>query len=81
LTSDGYWARRSRRQSVLGADLVLVGIISGLAAVLGFTLGMRGSCGLAMLVLAFFVVCGISKLARFNVTAVRARKTQAEVKY
>jgi len=68
--TDGYWARRSRRQSVLGADLdSLADIVSfGVApAVLGFTLGMRG--GWDMLILAYFVVCGISRLARFNVTA------------
>ncbi len=67
---DGYWARRSRRQSALGADLdSLADIVSfGVApAVLGFTLGMRG--GWDMVVLAYFVVCGISRLARFNVTA------------
>jgi CDP-diacylglycerol--serine O-phosphatidyltransferase len=67
---DGYWARRSRRQSALGADLdSLADIVSfGVApAVLGFTLGMRG--GWDMVILAYFVVCGISRLARFNVTA------------
>ncbi len=67
---DGYWARRSQRQSVLGADLdSLADIVSfGVApAVLGFTLGMRGGWDAA--VLAYFVVCGISRLARFNVTA------------
>src|SRR5436853_3463802 len=67
---DGYWARHSGRQSVLGADLdSLADIVSfGIApAVLGFTLGMRGAWD--MLILAYFVVCGISRLARFNVTA------------
>jgi len=67
---DGYWARRSHRQSVLGADLdSLADIVSfGVApAVLGFTLGMRG--GWDMVILAYFVICGISRLARFNVTA------------
>src|SRR6266567_1296998 len=67
---DGYWARRSRRQSILGADLdSLSDIISfGVApAVLGFTLGLRG--GWDMLILTYFVVCGVSRLARFNVTA------------
>jgi CDP-diacylglycerol---serine O-phosphatidyltransferase len=67
---DGFWARRSQRQSVLGADLdSLADIVSfGVApAVLGFTLGMRGAWDMA--VLAYFVVCGISRLARFNVTA------------
>jgi len=68
--TDGYWARRSRRQSLLGADLdSLADVVSfGVApAVLGFTLGMRG--GWDVLILAYFVVCGISRLARFNVTA------------
>src|SRR5712671_5533274 len=80
--TDGYWARRSRRQSVLGADLdSLSDIISfGVApAVLGFTLGMRG--GWDMLVLAFFVVCGISRLARFNATADAISEGTGKVKY
>jgi CDP-diacylglycerol--serine O-phosphatidyltransferase len=68
---DGYVARLNRRrQSVLGADLdSLADVISfGVApAVLGFALGMRG--GWDMLVLTYFVVCGVSRLARFNVTA------------
>jgi CDP-diacylglycerol--serine O-phosphatidyltransferase len=68
---DGYVARLDdKRQSVLGADLdSLADVISfGVApAVLGFTLGLRG--GWDMLVLTFFVVCGVSRLARFNVTA------------
>lgn len=67
---DGYVARLDkRRQSVLGADLdSLADIISfGVApAVLGFTLGMRG--GWDMVILTFFVVCGVSRLARFNAT-------------
>jgi CDP-diacylglycerol--serine O-phosphatidyltransferase len=68
---DGYVARLDRRrQSRLGADLdSLSDVISfGVApAVRGFTLGMRG--GWDMLVLTYFVVCGASRLARFNVTA------------
>src|SRR6188472_1482754 len=68
---DGYVARLDkRRQSVLGADLdSLADVISfGVApAVLGFTLGLRG--GWDMLILTYFVVCGVSRLARFNVTA------------
>jgi CDP-diacylglycerol---serine O-phosphatidyltransferase len=80
---DGYWARRSRRRSMLGADLdSLADIVSfGVApAVLGFTLGMRG--GWDMLILAYFVVCGISRLARFNVTAVAlSDSTTGKVKY
>ena len=67
---DGYVARRNRRQSMLGADLdSLSDVISfGLApAVLGFTLGLQG--GWDMLCLTYFVVCGVSRLARFNVTS------------
>jgi CDP-diacylglycerol--serine O-phosphatidyltransferase len=68
---DGYVARLDRsRQSVLGGDLdSLADIISfGVApAVLGFTLGLQG--GWDMLILTYFVICGVSRLARFNVTA------------
>jgi CDP-diacylglycerol--serine O-phosphatidyltransferase len=80
---DGYWARHSHRQSALGADLdSLADIVSfGVApAVLGFTLGMRG--GWDMVVLAYFVVCGISRLARFNVTAAALTDAKSgKVKY
>ena len=68
---DGYVARLNRtRPSLLGADLdSLADVISfGVApAVLGFTLGLRG--GWDMLCLTYFVVCGVSRLARFNVTS------------
>jgi CDP-diacylglycerol--serine O-phosphatidyltransferase len=68
---DGYVARLNRRrQSALGADLdSLADVISfGVApAVLGFTLGLRG--GWDMVILTYFVICGVSRLARFNVTA------------
>lgn len=81
---DGYVARLNRkRQSVLGADLdSLADVISfGVApAVLGFTLGLRG--GWDMLILTYFVVCGVSRLARFNVTAsALADDTTGKVKY
>ena len=79
---DGYWARRSKRQSVLGADLdSLADIVSfGVApAVLGFTLGLRG--GWDMLILTYFVVCGISRLARFNVTAAALTTESGKVAY
>jgi len=68
---DGYVARLNRaHQSRLGGDLdSLADVISfGVApAILGFTLGLRG--GWDMLLLTYFVVCGVSRLARFNVTA------------
>jgi CDP-diacylglycerol---serine O-phosphatidyltransferase len=81
---DGYVARLNPgRKSVLGADLdSLSDVISfGVApAVLGFTLGLRG--GWDMLCLTYFVVCGVSRLARFNVTAdALADKTTGKVKY
>jgi CDP-diacylglycerol--serine O-phosphatidyltransferase len=68
---DGYVARsQTWRQSVLGGDLdSLADVISfGVApAVLGFTLGMRGLWD--GVCLTYFVVCGVSRLARFNATA------------
>lgn len=68
---DGYVARLSpSRQSRLGADLdSLADIVSfGVApAVLGYTLGLRGLWD--AILLTYFVCCGISRLARFNVTA------------
>ena len=81
---DGYVARLDKkRQSVLGADLdSLADVISfGVApAVLGFTLGLRG--GWDMLILTYFVVCGVSRLARFNVTAsALADEATGKVKY
>jgi CDP-diacylglycerol--serine O-phosphatidyltransferase len=81
---DGYVARLNRRrQSVLGADLdSLADVISfGVApAVLGFTLGLRG--GWDMLILTYFVICGVSRLARFNVTAEALSDRQTgKVKY
>ena len=81
---DGYVARLNRgRQSRLGADLdSLADVISfGVApAILGFTLGLRG--GWDMLLLTYFVVCGVSRLARFNVTAEALADTETgKVKY
>jgi CDP-diacylglycerol--serine O-phosphatidyltransferase len=81
---DGYVARlAARRQSRLGADLdSLADVISfGVApAVLGYTLGLRG--GWDMLCLTYFVVCGVSRLARFNVTAADlSDSTTGKVKY
>ena len=81
---DGYVARlNKKRQSVLGADLdSLADVISfGVApAVLGFTLGLRG--GWDMAILTYFVVCGVSRLARFNVTSAElSDETTGKVKY
>jgi CDP-diacylglycerol--serine O-phosphatidyltransferase len=81
---DGMVARAQKsRQSVLGGDLdSLADVISfGVApAVLGFTLGLRG--GWDVVCLTYLVVCGVSRLARFNVTAsALADATTGKVKY
>jgi CDP-diacylglycerol---serine O-phosphatidyltransferase len=81
---DGYVARLDRdRQSRLGADLdSLADIVSfGVApAVLGYTLGLRGLWDVTFL--TFFVCCGISRLARFNVTAASLTNTSTgKVRY
>ncbi|HET6340537.1 MAG TPA: CDP-alcohol phosphatidyltransferase family protein [Polyangiales bacterium] len=68
--ADGRVARWRHRSSPLGADLdSLADVISfGMApAALGFAAGLRSSLDVA--VLLYFVACGISRLARFNVTA------------
>jgi CDP-diacylglycerol---serine O-phosphatidyltransferase len=79
---DGFVARQSKRHSVLGADLdSLADIVSfGVApAVLGFTLGLRGTWDAFILI--YFVACGISRLARFNVTAVELADEKGKVRY
>ena len=81
---DGYVARLDkRRQSVLGADLdSLADVISfGVApAVLRVTLGLRG--GWDMVILTYFVVCGVSRLERFNATsAALTDSATGKVKY
>ena len=79
---DGYVARRTSRRSLIGADLdSLADIVSfGVApAVMGFSLGLRGVWD--MLILTYFVLCGISRLARFNVTAADTADPSGKVKY
>jgi CDP-diacylglycerol--serine O-phosphatidyltransferase len=79
---DGFVARRLKRHSLLGADLdSLADIVTfGVApAVLGFTLGLRGMWD--ALILIYFVSCGISRLARFNVTAEALSGGTGKVKY
>jgi CDP-diacylglycerol--serine O-phosphatidyltransferase len=79
---DGSVARWRRRHSSLGADLdSLADVVSfGVApAVLGYTLGMRGGWDGAILV--YFVACGISRLARYNVTAAELTGESGKVKY
>lgn len=80
---DGWVARRRQSWSAIGADMdSLADVVSfGVApAALGYTLGMRG--GWDMVILVYFVVCGISRLARFNVTAsALADEATGKVKY
>lgn len=67
---DGRVARWRRRQSALGRELdSLADVISfGVApAVLGFAAGLRGAWD--WLALIYFVCCGVSRLARYNITA------------
>jgi CDP-diacylglycerol--serine O-phosphatidyltransferase len=79
---DGRIARWRFRSSPLGADLdSLADVISfGMApASLAFAVGLRGS--LDVVVLLYFVGCGISRLARFNVTAASLADDSGKVKY
>jgi CDP-diacylglycerol--serine O-phosphatidyltransferase len=67
---DGRIARWRHQHSALGRELdSLADVISfGIApAALGFAAGLRG--GWDWLALIYFVCCGVSRLARFNVTA------------
>jgi CDP-diacylglycerol---serine O-phosphatidyltransferase len=67
---DGRLARWRRHHSALGRELdSLADIISfGVApAVLAFAAGLRGAWD--WLALIYFVCCGVSRLARYNVTA------------
>jgi CDP-diacylglycerol--serine O-phosphatidyltransferase len=67
---DGRIARWRRKSSSLGRELdSLADVISfGVApAMIGYGCGMQGLYD--RIVLAFFVACGVSRLARYNVTA------------
>src|SRR5882672_8919453 len=68
--ADGRVARWRHTNSALGRELdSLADVISfGVApAALGFAAGLRG--GWDWVVLTYFVCCGVSRLARYNVTA------------
>ena len=67
---DGRIARMRHQHSALGRELdSLADVISfGVGpAALAFAAGMRG--GWDVVILAYFVCCGVSRLARYNVTA------------
>jgi CDP-diacylglycerol--serine O-phosphatidyltransferase len=79
---DGRIARARHQHSALGRELdSLSDVISfGVApAALGFTAGLQGGWDVAALV--YFVCCGVSRLARYNVTAEQLSGEDAKVKY
>lgn len=80
--ADGRVARWRRKSSFLGADLdSLADVISfGLApTAIAFAAGLRGA--LDVVILLYFVACGISRLARFNATAAALADESGKVKY
>ena len=79
---DGRIARARNQYSALGRELdSLADIISfGVApAALAFAAGMSG--GWDAVVLIYFVCCGVSRLARYNVTAEQLSEGTGKVKY
>ena len=80
--ADGRVARWRHNSSLLGADLdSLADVISfGMApAALGFAVGLRGA--LDVVILLYFVGCGISRLARFNATSDALSDDSGKVRY
>ena len=79
---DGFVARWRRQHSALGreldslADIISFGVVP---AVLAFAAGLRG--GWDWIALIYFVCCGVSRLARFNVTAESLSAGQGKVAY
>ena len=79
---DGRIARARNQYSALGRELdSLADIISfGVApAALAFAAGMSGGWDAAVLI--YFVCCGVSRLARYNVTAEQLSEGTSKVKY
>jgi len=79
---DGRIARWRHQQSSLGRELdSLADVISfGVApAAMAYGAGMRG--GWDYLVLLYFVACGVSRLARYNVSAESLSEGSDKVKY
>ncbi|MDO5692919.1 MAG: CDP-diacylglycerol--serine O-phosphatidyltransferase [Pseudomonadota bacterium] len=79
---DGRVARWRQKSSLLGRELdSLADVISfGVApALIAYGVGMQGLWD--RVVLAFFVACGVSRLARFNVTADTLSAGAGKVKY
>ena len=79
---DGRVARSRQQHSALGRELdSLADVISfGVApAALAFAAGLRG--GWDWVVLVYFVCCGVSRLARYNVTAESLSEGTGKVRY
>ena len=79
---DGRIARWRRKSSAMGRELdSLADVISfGVApAMIGYGFGMQGLYD--RIVLAYFVACGVSRLARYNVTADELSEGTDKVKY
>jgi CDP-diacylglycerol--serine O-phosphatidyltransferase len=79
---DGRIARWRRQSSAMGRELdSLADVISfGVApAMIGYGCGMQGLYD--RLVLGYFVACGVSRLARYNVTAEELSGVSGKVKY
>ena len=79
---DGRIARWRQKTSILGRELdSLADVISfGVApAIIGYGCGMQGLFD--RVVLAYFVACGVSRLARYNVTAETLSQGTGKVKY
>ncbi|MEI2418507.1 CDP-alcohol phosphatidyltransferase family protein [Orrella sp. JC864] len=79
---DGHVARWRQKHSAFGRELdSLADVISfGVApAALAYAAGMRGGWDIAALI--YFVCCGVSRLARFNVTADTLAEGKAKVAY
>ncbi len=79
---DGRIARWRSKTSALGRELdSLADVISfGVApAIIGYGCGMQGFYD--RIVLAYFVACGVSRLARYNVTAEALSEGGDKVKY
>ena len=79
---DGRIARRRTVASTLGRELdSLADVISfGVApAALGYACGLQG--GWDWVVLSYFVGCGVSRLARYNVTAEQLSGDEGKVRY
>jgi CDP-diacylglycerol--serine O-phosphatidyltransferase len=79
---DGRIARWRQKSSAMGRELdSLADVISfGVApAVIGYAFGMQGLYD--RIVLGYFVACGVSRLARYNVTAEELSEGTGKVKY